>query len=132
MIRVDGNREDKVIKLIEEHGFYENEEQQNFTKDILVSGNKSKMSVFFPQSHINTVDIHFETKDRWMSFSIPGQVSIDDLLYAIDKLVLNIDAIYIKFEKKRSTCKGVCFHHLCTREYLKCFGCGNVIDLSEY
>lgn len=132
MIRVDGNREDKVIKLIEEHGFYENEEQQNFTKDILVFGNKSKMLVFFPQSHINTVDIVFETKDRWMSFSIPGQVSIDDLLYTINKLVLNIDTIYIKFAKKRSTCKVSCFHHLCTREYLKCFGCGNVIDLSEY
>lgn len=132
MIRVDGNREDKVIKLIEEHGFYENEEQQNFTKDILVFGNKSKMLVFFTQSHINTVDIHFETKDRWMSFSIPSQVSIDDLLYAINKLVLNIDTIYTKFAKKRSTCKVSCFHHLCTREYLKCFGCGNVIDLSEY
>lgn len=132
MIRVDGDREDKVIKLIEEYGFYENEEKQTFTKDIIVSRNKSKISVYFPQSHINTVDIRFETKDRWMSFSIPSQVSIDDLLYAIDKLVLNIDAIYTKFAKKQSTCKVSCFHNLCTREYLKCFGCGNVIDLSQY
>lgn len=132
MSRIDGERENRVILLSEEHGFHEDENFSRHVKDIFISSNSAKLILIFPQS-LNTVDIILLcSRSKSMSFEIPAQIDIDSLIFTFDKLVLNIDIIYDRYINKQSNCKTGCFHVLCVENYFKCFRCGDVIDMNKF